>query len=443
MFRGLFRGTIGERAQHAQFWSLPVNVLILVIGIATLWVILHPPAPGHAPIPPTSSVAAGPPHNLARDILPWIFVAGILGAAALQAWGYRAMLQATRLRQHPVPQAPAAAPVIAPATLPAPAPGYEFWPRRVTGPSLEILFSEAQDIWAAWVNGRAVRSQAGLRNSHITRLILVDPESEYVDVVARSEGDRPREELEAEIRHITNEAYRLGILVKWFRGPITSFMLGNPTGGSSWVKADLAALYIVPDDRPTCRIRDPQTVQTYRGMYERMWEAAEEAPHTVFNAAPAAVALTLADRVHFQPHMARTVPHLVDLSPYVDLYFGFVNAAGYDLTFRGVDGLVSYPPGNPLPNPLVSIGSVVSASAYQLLVIRNGEQNGFTLRQWVSRNIADQILTEMVNTRAAVVLDTHAIAIRFSYRDKSGKQQELPVGIPGAPFSISPGSAGS
>lgn len=48
-------------------------------------------------------------------------------------------------------------------------------------------------------------------------MILLHPDADDVDAIAKSEG-RPRDELAAEIRGITSAAEEIGIAVKWFKG---------------------------------------------------------------------------------------------------------------------------------------------------------------------------------------------------------------------------------
>ncbi len=323
---------------------------------------------------------------------------------------------------------------------------YEFWARRSDGPRIPDVFKDVQEAWVAWINSRSIRSSMDLRDTHITRMILLHPDADDIDAIARSEG-RPREELAAEIRGVTSAAGKIGMAVKWFRGPIVPLIIGNPNTADAWVKGDLVSLYVQPDDRPSIRVRDPNVVRVVREMHQHMWHDAEmpssagalpreeqrvQLEHLVEIAGHDDA--NMQKLIHFLRGFAQTIPHLNAPDPYVDLEFGFINASAFDLTYRRVIGSVSYQ-GEPFRNALTLPEQVVSATAFIPIVIRHGEQSVFTLRQWVSHATAQQILAE-IQRSGIVVLDTRPIAVCFAYTNHLGGEKEACVGIPDMPYEI-------
>lgn len=139
-------------------------------------------------------------------------------------------------------------------------------------------------------------------------------------------------------------------------------------------------------------------------------------------------------RIYFLREFAQTRPHLTIPEPYVDLEFAFINASVFDLTYRRVIGLVSYQ-GEPFQRTLMHLGQAVSATAFVQILIRRGEQSGFTLRQWASYTVAQRIIAEIQRTNI-VVPNTQSIAVCFTYTNHLGEQKEVCVGIPGLPFEI-------
>jgi len=170
---------------------------------------------------------------------------------------------------------------------------------RYPRPDLRDLVSRGGVVWiATHVAGRLCSED--LIKKPIERLILQNPESVSVDLLAAVVPDRTIEQLRQQIKLSIEVAERNGVAVKRFDGPMTSIIIGNPLEGKNgWAQIETFLPGIGANDRPSVFFeqRDfPDSFAALVRMFNKMWEnPTADLPHNPCPN-PEVHALTIKDR---------------------------------------------------------------------------------------------------------------------------------------------------
>lgn len=148
--------------------------------------------------------------------------------------------------------------------------------------NLNQILEEADCVWALWNTGQDAWRRHLLRNPKIKRLILPDPHSDALQLLASGRG-RQHYELVTEITATTGEAKEGGIPVRWFFGLIGNTMtFVNPESGHGWVQIEVV---FAPMDSQTCPSFRVNQDGPYRSLYDallevynKVWDASKPAP---------------------------------------------------------------------------------------------------------------------------------------------------------------------
>ncbi len=162
--------------------------------------------------------------------------------------------------------------------------GIEFYPDRARlaarHPLLPTLQS-ANEVWAWFSVGTAVRSGDAVRHQRIKRLLLASPTDPSFPLLAKA-VNRTTEDLATQIRYLTQEAQAAGVAVKWCDGLTgDSLLIGNPESVSGWAQVETFIPGVVQTDRPSFRVqRQDQDglFATLKAAYVLAWDRAVDPP---------------------------------------------------------------------------------------------------------------------------------------------------------------------
>ena len=135
--------------------------------------------------------------------------------------------------------------------------------------NISQILEEADSVWALWNTGQDAWRRHLLRNPKIKRLILPDPHSDAIQLLASGRG-RQHHELMTEITFTTNEAKAGGIPIKWFFGLIGNTMtFVNPESGHGWVQVEVV---FAPMESQTCPSFRIDQDGPYRALYDALMD---------------------------------------------------------------------------------------------------------------------------------------------------------------------------
>lgn len=144
---------------------------------------------------------------------------------------------------------------------------------------LENELRTVEIAWAAWYTGTyASAHEVFSATRRIQRLILLDPEGAYVREFS-SLFQRTPDELRSDIQTATRQALKAGVQVRWFDGPITNMLLGDPDSPKGWARVEV--LVSLTANRPGFVVNASGGRQALflklKTAYQAMWEKAREA----------------------------------------------------------------------------------------------------------------------------------------------------------------------
>jgi hypothetical protein len=141
---------------------------------------------------------------------------------------------------------------------------------------------EASTNWVAWgTASEANTAFPDFTELRISRMILIDPRSPYIQLLADA-FDVSEEQLKENVREATRRAVRAKTAVHWSRGPFPLMTIGNPhaaRGGGNettcdWAVVEIALPHLGSSRRPNFRVRKPdceEAVQALFDMYTAVW----------------------------------------------------------------------------------------------------------------------------------------------------------------------------
>lgn len=144
----------------------------------------------------------------------------------------------------------------------------------------------------------------------IERMILLDPECDFLGIVAVMQGST-RESYAFRITEATELAISLGIKIRWSDKPILNMVLGYPDSGNDWARIQHQIPHKQAAYWPNIKIdsrRHSRMYSTYKEEFERMWEDAEQPPSKYYSAA-GQVGVSMG---HDGPVLALSDPYLVE-----------------------------------------------------------------------------------------------------------------------------------
>ena len=126
-----------------------------------------------------------------------------------------------------------------------------------------------------------------------------------------------------------------------------------------------------------------------------------------------------------QNPMMYTRSHLEATEPYIDLWFGFINASVFTLTFERVEGL-SRINGDPLSRKLETVDE------YAIPVMQHGAYSQCCFRQWISIPVRDQLFL----AHGTTALDASQVKLWFAYTDHCGQRRTISKSVHPDTFQI-------
>ena len=161
-------------------------------------------------------------------------------------------------------------------------PGFEFYPSRqvlsVHRPLKEHIKS-ADSVWALWNVGTTAWAQDVAKVGRITRLLLPNPRSAAVLVLAASIHRHAKDELAPDIKGLTKQAMAAGVEVRWHNHMAADTLtIGNPESRSAgWVLCESVIPLSGATERPSYRITQdayPDLFAELLRVYEALWAEA-------------------------------------------------------------------------------------------------------------------------------------------------------------------------
>jgi len=114
----------------------------------------------------------------------------------------------------------------------------------------------------------------------IDRMILLDPECDFLHTVASMQGSS-RDSYAVRITEATKLAISLGIKIRWSEKPILNMVLGYRESGNDWVRVQHQVPHKQAAYWPNIKLdskRHSKAYSTYREEFERMWGDAKQPP---------------------------------------------------------------------------------------------------------------------------------------------------------------------
>lgn len=175
--------------------------------------------------------------------------------------------------------------------------GFEFYPDRDAlnqrRGSIRQEFQSTEEVWVAWSSGAVVENEGGiLDDPKLRKLLLIDPDSEYLDYHAGPFGvakDRIQQQINWALdqAHKSNDkqprkASQSPIKIKTYSGPMTdTLVIGNPhwaetTGkeADTWIRLETSVPYKFQAKRPSFLITKEREPGLYMALYQHyldMW----------------------------------------------------------------------------------------------------------------------------------------------------------------------------
>ncbi len=148
---------------------------------------------------------------------------------------------------------------------------------------LDEELSKTKESWALWQTGTFARNVGDSVFIKLKQLILVDPTSPYLEIIA-SEVNRTPEAVISDIRETTRKAEQFGVKVKWYSGTISETMvLGNPRTIRGWIRLESGYPRREAQNRSgrtVYRIFDWKLYRLLQNQYEEIWEKSRDADLT-------------------------------------------------------------------------------------------------------------------------------------------------------------------
>ena len=137
---------------------------------------------------------------------------------------------------------------------------------------------KAKHVSVSWHTGSMLRDGGKLGEilPHVDRLLLPDPRQRPMleALAAVSDVTPDVEALADKIIKVTQDALRLNVEAKWWRGPTSNIL----TIADEWIWVEQFSPYLWATDRPRYKVdkrKLPETYDRLRQSYDRMWKSKE------------------------------------------------------------------------------------------------------------------------------------------------------------------------
>jgi hypothetical protein len=157
--------------------------------------------------------------------------------------------------------------------------GFEFYPSRnqlAVHRHLVKNIEAANEVWLLWNVGTEGGAKNITRTGKITRVLLADPRSEAVGMLAGA-INRDRRDLVSDILVLTKQSLDNRVPVKWFCTMISDTVtIGNPRDPSrAWLQLETVLPAVESGDRPALRIERSKfdaLFDAVKASYEERWK---------------------------------------------------------------------------------------------------------------------------------------------------------------------------
>jgi len=149
---------------------------------------------------------------------------------------------------------------------------------RTTGGLLKEVATIEHGWLALYVGAHASDTEI-FESRRISRLVLIDPEGNFIKSFAPA-FERTPEEMRNRIRETTRRAKAFDVDVRWFDGPITSMLIADVGRDGAWARIEVGLPLVSAGVRPGFRITRSRHAIAFEGIkrsYERLWEESKPA----------------------------------------------------------------------------------------------------------------------------------------------------------------------
>ena len=141
---------------------------------------------------------------------------------------------------------------------------------------IEKEIQKSKRIWLSAFTAAHVTDNELFKSKKIERLVLLDPNGRHIETFAPHFERKPGA-LKAQIETATEQARASATEVRWFNGPITPMVIGEPGSGKGWARPEIPVTR--SGERPGFKVwqrSHPDLYATLVDSFESMWENARE-----------------------------------------------------------------------------------------------------------------------------------------------------------------------